>query len=332
MQFQILCPKHLLKGLLPPPPPPLLLPPIPPPPSSTLLNARTIYLIDDEESLRSAIGTFLSNNFADSTTPYTIQTFESATSALDTINKLVERSSTESIAQLPDLIISDIRMPDVDGIEFLHTIRDYPNPAISNVPFILLTAKGMTGDRIEGYKAGANSYLPKPFDPDELCAIVDSLIKAKENPNSSSAFASTSTSTSTSMDSRLFDAIGQNSDSNIDFAEIKKELASIKEMLGGNISVPKTTNNSNAARMKRINITPKEREVLVHVFRGLMNKEIAVEQKITVRSVEKHISSMMLKSGTYTRTELLRWALETGRLEYDTKQVFFDDGDVPYQE
>jgi len=45
-----------------------------------------------------------------------------------------------------------------------------------------------------------------------------------------------------------------------------------------------------------------------------MNKEIATKQKISVRSVEKHISSMLMKSQTSTRTELLRWAIDTGRI------------------
>lgn len=44
------------------------------------------------------------------------------------------------------------------------------------VPVVLLTAKGMTEDRVAGYRAGADAYIPKPFDPDELISVIDSAI------------------------------------------------------------------------------------------------------------------------------------------------------------
>ncbi len=56
---------------------------------------------------------------------------------------------------------------------------DYPN-SLEQIPVILLTAKAMASDRIEGYKAGANGYLPKPFRPEELLAMVDNMIRRQE--------------------------------------------------------------------------------------------------------------------------------------------------------
>ena len=56
---------------------------------------------------------------------------------------------------------------------------DYPN-SFHQIPVILLTAKAMAKDRIEGYKAGANGYLPKPFRPEELLAMVDNLMRRQE--------------------------------------------------------------------------------------------------------------------------------------------------------
>ena len=55
----------------------------------------------------------------------------------------------------------------------------YPN-SLEQIPVILLTAKAMASDRIEGYKAGANGYLPKPFRPEELLAMVDNMIRRQE--------------------------------------------------------------------------------------------------------------------------------------------------------
>jgi len=125
------------------------------------------------------------------------------------------------------------------------------------------------------------------------------------------------------MDSRLFDAIdgGESGGSrgkvelgsSLDVLEIKRDLESIKEMLGGNINM--RTRQSERADTKKVSITPKEREVLILISKGLMNKEIAGKQSISVRSVEKHISSMLLKSGCSTRTELVRWAIETKRID-----------------
>ena len=62
-----------------------------------------------------------------------------------------------------DLIILDVMLPGVSGIDLCKHIR-----SLSNVPVMFLSAKGTTGDRIEGLKAGGNDYLPKPFDLEEL--------------------------------------------------------------------------------------------------------------------------------------------------------------------
>jgi DNA-binding response OmpR family regulator len=72
---------------------------------------------------------------------------------------------------------SDVRMPGKNGIELLGLIR--ADERLERVPVILLTAKAMTQDRIAGYKAGADVYLSKPFDPDELLSILDNAIQRR---------------------------------------------------------------------------------------------------------------------------------------------------------
>ena len=49
-------------------------------------------------------------------------------------------------------------------------------PPLLRIPVIFLTARGQTSDRIRGYKAGVNAYLPKPFDPEELVSIIESVL------------------------------------------------------------------------------------------------------------------------------------------------------------
>ncbi len=60
----------------------------------------------------------------------------------------------------PDLILLDVMMPDLDGFEVLEMVRE-----ISNVPVIMLTAKGEEDDRVRGLEKGADDYITKPFSP-----------------------------------------------------------------------------------------------------------------------------------------------------------------------
>lgn len=73
-----------------------------------------------------------------------------------------------------DLVISDIMMPVMDGISLLKSIR--ANSLISDIPVILLTSKTDAADRLEGFKKGADAYLPKPFDMAELRVMIDHLV------------------------------------------------------------------------------------------------------------------------------------------------------------
>ncbi len=66
----------------------------------------------------------------------------------------------------PDIIISDVLMPKMNGIEFLKFIRK--NPTYKDIPFIILSAKATLEDRIEGLEHGADDYIIKPFDVQEL--------------------------------------------------------------------------------------------------------------------------------------------------------------------
>ncbi len=74
--------------------------------------------------------------------------------------------------ELPDLVILDVMMPDMDGFEVCRQIRkEY------SVPIIMLTARGEVTDRIVGLELGADDYLPKPFEPRELVARIQSILR-----------------------------------------------------------------------------------------------------------------------------------------------------------
>jgi DNA-binding response OmpR family regulator len=80
----------------------------------------------------------------------------------------------------PDLILLDVMMPDLDGFEVLEMVRE-----ISNVPVIMLTAKGEEDDRVRGLEKGADDYITKPFSPRELVSRVRAVLRRTEGASGS---------------------------------------------------------------------------------------------------------------------------------------------------
>ena len=79
---------------------------------------------------------------------------------------------------LPDLVILDLMLPDMDGLEVCRRIRAMGGP-IAQVPVLMLTAKGDPMDRIIGLELGADDYLPKPFEPRELLARIRAVLRRR---------------------------------------------------------------------------------------------------------------------------------------------------------
>jgi two-component system KDP operon response regulator KdpE len=80
----------------------------------------------------------------------------------------------------PDLILLDVMMPDLNGFEVLEMVRE-----ISNVPVIMLTAKGEEDDRVRGLELGADDYVTKPFSPRELVSRVKAVLRRTESASGS---------------------------------------------------------------------------------------------------------------------------------------------------
>ncbi len=227
------------------------------------MSARLL-LVDDEPGLREAVQAYLEDsNFA----------VEVASNARDGWELLQQTN--------PDLVISDIMMPQVDGYQFLKQVRE--DPRYKALPVVFLTAKGMTSDRIQGYQAGCDAYLSKPFDPDELVAIVTNLLARRAAAKE----------------------MGENAE-NPDIAALTSQMARIESLLSGRSSI------AQSASPIKIDLTPREQSVLDLVAQGLMNKEIARRLETSVRNVEKYVSRLFSKTGTNSRTELVRFALEHG--------------------
>lgn len=75
---------------------------------------------------------------------------------------------------LPDLVISDIRMPGMDGYMLVRNLRSSPRTRL--IPIIFLTAKDETADRVVGFRTGVDAYMTKPFEPEELVAVVGGIL------------------------------------------------------------------------------------------------------------------------------------------------------------
>lgn len=226
-----------------------------------MTDVEKILLVDDEPGIRESVQAYLSchDNWE----------VEVASNAEEAWEKIKENT--------PDLIISDIMMPGVNGLQFLTQLRS--DSRYRHLPVVFLTAKGMTSDRIEGYMAGCDAYLPKPFDPEELEAIVANLLAKKRDLEASQG-------------------------NSLQIEELLRDVKDIKEKL--------TANPPKKESEVKIELTPREKSVLDLVAKGMMNKEIAKALNTSVRNVEKYVSRLFSKTGTTSRTELVRFALKEG--------------------
>ncbi|MGD7043050.1 response regulator transcription factor [Jeotgalibacillus proteolyticus] len=124
----------------------------------------TILVVDDDPHILKLIKLYLENSH------FTVVEAKDGQEALD----LVAHSKV-------DLMIADVMMPRIDGIELTEDIRRY-----LDIPILLVTAKGESIDKVKGFQAGSDDYLVKPFDPVELVLRVKSLLK-RYNVSSSKA-------------------------------------------------------------------------------------------------------------------------------------------------
>jgi DNA-binding NarL/FixJ family response regulator len=220
------------------------------------MSARLL-LVDDEPGVRESVQAYLEDS------GYAVQVAAGAKDAWEMLQR-----------DPPELVITDVMMPQVDGYQFLKQMRD--DPRFVAMPVIFLTARGMKSDRISGYQAGCDAYLSKPFDPEELIAIVKNILQRRATTNSEAG-------------------------------GIAKQIAAeLRGMMGTGSAIVTTPPPIN------IDFTPREQSVLDLVAAGLMNKEIARQLDTSVRNVEKYVSRLFGKTGTNSRTELVRYALEHG--------------------
>ncbi len=121
-------------------------------------NQKKLLLVDDDPNLILLVKDYLEFR------GYEVVTAENGREALEIL-----------ASELPDMIICDIMMPEMDGYAFVTELRKQ-NQA-SWIPVLFLSAKGQSQDRIKGLNLGADVYMVKPFEPEELVAQVESSLK-----------------------------------------------------------------------------------------------------------------------------------------------------------
>ena len=178
----------------------------------------------------------------------------------------------------PHLLISDLKMPKKDGYELVKSIRQLPEYRL--LPVILLTECGNTTERIRGYQVGCDVYLPKPFELEELSAIIRNLLERSQIVHSELRFSHSDRSHNVRSN---FESPTENSNSfNVQSTPIETQLK----------------------------LTKREQEVLELLMNGNSNIEIGQKLHLSHRTIEKYVSSLLRKSETSNRIELIRFALE----------------------
>ncbi len=203
---------------------------------------KRILVVDDEIKLLKAVAVILRGE------GYDVITAASAAEALVNISKSV-----------PDLIVSDIRMPGIDGFQLAKSLRQ--NARTDMIPIVFLTAKDERKDRLQSLRSGVDAYLTKPFDPEELLVVIANILNRIDR--------------------------------------MSMELARMVRHVNGD-------NSANTSDFVEDDFTEAELRVARLVGDGMTNKEIAAELKISVRTVEGHISNILAKKSWSNRVEIAR--------------------------
>ena len=180
----------------------------------------------------------------------------------------------------PDLIVTDIVMPRMNGYELVRRVRQ--QPMFRLLPVILLTARTKTQERILGYQSGCDLYLPKPFELEELAAAIHNLLERSQIIESQ----------------RRFPRLDKVDTAHTTFEE--------NHNLHFNPTEKFPPIESLSAR---------EQQVLQLLTHGLSNAEMGDQLYLSPRTVEKYVSSLLRKTDTSNRAQLVRFAIKHGLVE-----------------
>lgn len=118
---------------------------------------KKILVVDDKPSISKLIVQFLSKSFD-------VETKEDGLQALSWLQS----------GNIPDMVLTDLQMPNLDGIEFISRLKE--SGFFRDIPVIVLSSRDSSNDRIQCLKLGAEDYLTKPFNPEELQIRIERIL------------------------------------------------------------------------------------------------------------------------------------------------------------
>lgn len=175
----------------------------------------------------------------------------------------------------PHILITDINMPRMDGYELVRQVRQ--KPAFRLLPVVFLTERTSTEERIRGYQTGCDLYLPKPFEMQELSAVIRNLLERSQIIQSEWRFSN--------------DEVTRKPDND-------------------NVVANDTISQLIASTANDFHLTKREEQVLQLLAKGSSNAEIGNKLHLSPRTIEKYVSSLLRKTATSNRAELVRFAME----------------------
>jgi FixJ family two-component response regulator len=199
-----------------------------------------VYVVDDDEAVRDSLGWLLEAN------GFRVRSFESAEAFLASMQ-------AEDTSMPVACLLLDVRMPGMSGLE----LHDSLLQAGVQVPLVFITGHGDVPMAVERMKKGAVDFLEKPFNDEQLCAVVRQCLQRASD----------------------------------DRAALEAERLA-------------------ANRIERL--TLRERQVLDLIVAGRLNKQIADDLGISIKTVEAHRANIMDKLGTRTMADLMKTALRAG--------------------
>jgi DNA-binding NarL/FixJ family response regulator len=220
-----------------------------------------ILVAEDDPAIRLLINDYLELN------GYSVITAENGEQALSMLEKYH-----------PHLLISDIKMPYKNGYELITNIRRLPQYRL--LPVILLSEHSETTARIHGYQVGCDMYLPKPFEMEELGAIIRNLLERSQAIHSELRFPHSEQIEPTNVIPKPSEL--HSADKDHDFSKL----------------------------YERLQLTQRETEVLKLLIEGRSNIEIGQQLHLSPRTIEKYVSSLLRKSDLNNRIELICYAME----------------------
>jgi DNA-binding NarL/FixJ family response regulator len=187
----------------------------------------------------------------------------------------------------PDLIVSDVLMPYMDGLEFCRRLRKLPSGQL--VPFLFLSNRVDVDDRIQGHQMGADDYLVKPFEVAELVAKIEAQLARSQRIQA--------------------ELLRQRSVPAALPAALPSVMPSLMPSVMSSLFSPRTPHLDLSGELP---FTPAENKVFVEVVQGYTNKQIGDRLFISPRTVQTHISSILNKLGLETRAQMIRYAFDHG--------------------